>query len=113
MQPSGLAIWEQRPRGEAGYSYQGPEVGLSEPYAGRLAASPAAAAFWEASTPSYRKICTAWVTSAKQESTRDRRMAQLIECSAVGELVPNQRYGDTPGWVERAAAAAAAARRPT
>lgn len=112
MQPTGLAIWEQRPREEAGYSYQGPEVGLSEPYAGRLAASAAATAFWEASTPSYRKVCTAWVTSAKRESTRVRRMAQLIECSAAGELVPNQRYGDTPRWVERAAAAAAAARRP-
>jgi uncharacterized protein YdeI (YjbR/CyaY-like superfamily) len=113
MRPSGMAIWEQRRREEAGYSYQGPEVGLAEPYGSRLAASPAATAFWEGSTASYRKICTAWVTSAKQESTRDRRITQLIECSAAGELVPNQRYGDTPRWVERAVAAAAAARRPT
>jgi hypothetical protein len=61
----------------------------------------------------YRKVCTLWVTSAKQESTRDRRMTQLIECCAAGELVPHQRYGDVPGWVRRAAAAAEAARSPS
>ena len=42
MQPSGLAIWEQRRREEAGYSHKGPETGLPEPHATRLAASPAA-----------------------------------------------------------------------
>ncbi len=110
MQPSGLAIWEQRRRDEAPYSHEGPEAGLPDPYAARLAASPAAAAFWEASTATYRKVCTVWVTSAKQTSTRDRRMTQLVECCAAGELVPNQRYGEVPRWVERAAAAAAAAR---
>lgn len=111
MQPSGLAIWEQRRRDEVGYSYRDLEAGLPEPYATRLAASPAAAAFWEASTGSYRRVCTVWVISAKQQSTRDRRMAQLIECCAAGELVPNQGYGEVPRWVQRAAAAAQAARR--
>ena len=110
MQPSGLAIWEQRRREEAGYSQKGPEVGLPASYATRLAASPAATAFWEASTGTYRKFCTVWVISAKQESTRDRRLTQLIESCAAGELVPNQRYGDVPRWVKRAAAAAEAAR---
>lgn len=109
MQPSGLAIWEQRRRDVAPYSYAGPEPGLPDDYAALLAASPAATAFWEASTATYRKVCTAWVTSAKQEATRDRRMGQLVECCAAGELVPPQRYGDVPRWVERAAAAAAAA----
>jgi hypothetical protein len=37
-------------------------------------------------------------------------MTQLIECCAAGELVPNQRYGDVPTWVQRAAVAAEAAR---
>ncbi len=110
MQASGLAIWEQRRLDEAGYSHQGPGPGLPDVYAALLAASPPATAFWEASTGTYRKVCTAWVISAKQESTRDRRMTQLIECCAAGELVPNQRYGDVPSWVRRAAAAAEAAR---
>ena len=110
MQASGLAIWEQRRREEAPYSHERRGAGLPGPYAAQLAASPAATAFWEQSTATYRKVCTAWVTSAKQASTRDRRMTQLIECCAVGELVPSQRYGEAPRWLERAAAAAAAAR---
>jgi uncharacterized protein YdeI (YjbR/CyaY-like superfamily) len=110
MQPSGLAIWEQRRRDEAPYSHARLPAGLPEPYATQLAASPAASAFWGAATATYRKVCTAWVTSARQEATRDRRMTQLIDCCAAGELVPNQRYGEVPKWVERAAAVAAAAR---
>ncbi len=50
------------------------------------------------------------MTTAKQDATRDRRMTQLIECCEEGELVPSQRYGDIPKWVERAAAATANAR---
>lgn len=110
MQPSGLAIWEQRRRDEAPYGHGDPEPELPAPYVAQLAASAAATAFWEQSTATYRRVCTVWVTSAKQASTRDRRMTQLIECCAAGELVPNQRYGETPRWVERAAAAAAAVR---
>lgn len=109
MQPSGLAIWEQRRRDDAGYSHEQLAGVLPDPYAAQLAASPAASAFWEASTATYRKVCIAWVTTAKQEATRDRRMSQLVDCCAAGELVPPQRYGDLPRWVERAAAAAAAA----
>ena len=47
--------------------------------------------------------------SAKQEATRERRLAQLIDDSAAGRVVSFQRYGETPKWVERAAAAALAA----
>jgi uncharacterized protein YdeI (YjbR/CyaY-like superfamily) len=111
MQPSGLAIWGQRRRDVAPYSQAGPEPGLPDGYAALLAASPAATAFWEAATASYRKACIAWVTSAMQEATRDRRMSQLVECCAAGVLVPPQRYGDEPRWVERAASAATAAAR--
>ena len=37
-------------------------------------------------------------------------MAQLLEDCAAGRLIPSQRYGTVPKWVERAAAAAEAAR---
>ncbi|MBM7518868.1 YdeI/OmpD-associated family protein [Nocardioides nitrophenolicus] len=110
MQPSGLAIWEQRRRDVAPYTHEvDGELVLPDAYADRLAASPAATAFWEAATRTYRRICINWVTTAKQEATRDRRMAQLVEDSAAGRLIPSQRYGEIPKWVERAAAAAAAA----
>lgn len=111
MQPSGLAIWEQRRRDAAPYTHEvDGELVLPEAYAALLAASPAATAFFEAATRTYRRICVNWVVTAKQEATRDRRMAQLVEDSAAGRLIPSQRYGEIPKWVERAAAAAAAAR---
>ncbi len=110
MQPSGLAAFEQRRTDTPAYSYElDGEPVFPEPYADRLAADPAAAAFWEVATASYRRICVAWVLSAKQEATRDRRMDQLIADHAAGRLIKSQRYGQTPKWVERAAAAAQAA----
>ncbi|MGN6414365.1 YdeI/OmpD-associated family protein [Flexivirga sp.] len=111
MQPAGLAIWEARRREAAPYTHeqQGP-LELPAVYAAQLAASPAATAFWGQATRSYRRVCVNWVLTAKQESTRDRRMATLVEDSAAGRLIPSQRYGAAPAWVERAAAAAAAVR---
>lgn len=110
MQPSGLAIWEQRRRDVAPYTHEvDGELALPEEYAALLAASPAATAFWETATRTYRRVCVNWVVTAKQQATRDRRMAQLVEDSAAGRMIPSQRYGEIPKWVERAAAAAAAA----
>ena len=110
MQPSGLAAYELRRAERSGiYSYESGEVELAPGYAARLAADAAASAFWEVATASYRKMAVHWVMTAKQEATRDKRMAQLLEDSAAGRLIPGQRYGEQPKWVERAAEAARAA----
>ncbi len=111
MQPSGLAAFERRREDRSGiYAYENRERELPEHYAAQLAADPAATAFWEVATPSYRKLATNWVVTAKQEKTRDSRMAQLVDDCANGRLIPSQRYGIEPKWVQRAAAAAEAAR---
>lgn len=112
MRPMGVAAHALRKPERSGiYAYeQGGALVLPEAYAAMLQANPAAAAFWEVATESYRKVCTSWVTSAKQTATNDRRMAQLVEDSAAGRMIPSQRYGATPAWLRRAAAAAAAAR---
>lgn len=108
MRPAGLAAYERR-RASGIYSY---EAGLKITDAERafLLADPAVAAFWEVATPSYRKIAENWVAGAKRDQTRQSRLAQLADDCAHGRLIPNQRYGKTPKWLERAAAAAAAAR---
>lgn len=112
MQPSGLAAFGLRRADRSGiYSYETPgEVALAPEYAARLGADAAASAFLEVATASYRKLAFHWVMTAKQEATRDKRMAQLLEDSAAGRLIPSQRYGEQPRWVERAAEAARAAR---
>ncbi len=110
MQPAGLAAFERRRPARSGiYAYESVARELDPAYADVLAGSVRAIAFWHAATPSYRKLATNWVMSAKQPATRDRRMAQLVECCATGELIPPQRYGERPRWVDRAAAAARAA----
>ena len=112
MHPAGLAAYERRRADRTGiYSYETPgEVELAPGYAARLAADASASAFWEVATASYKKVALHWVMSAKQEATRDKRMTQLLEDSAAGRLIPSQRYGTRPRWVERAAEAARAAR---
>jgi uncharacterized protein YdeI (YjbR/CyaY-like superfamily) len=110
MQQSGIAAYELRRADRSGiYSYESGEVELAPGYAARLADDAAASAFWEVATASYRRLALHWVMTAKQEATRDKRMAQLLEDSAAGRLIPSQRYGEQPKWVERAAEAARAA----
>jgi uncharacterized protein YdeI (YjbR/CyaY-like superfamily) len=111
MQPPGLAAFALRREDRSGiYAYENRDLELAEPYAAALAADPAAAAFWAEATPSYRKLVVNWVMTAKQEKTRDARAAMLVDDCAAGRLIKGQRYGTTPRWVERAAAAAEAAR---
>ena len=110
MQPAGLAAFERRRQDRSGvYAYENGERELPSRYLAQLAADPAATAFWEVATPSYRKLAVSWVVTAKQEKTRDARMAQLVDDCAAGRMIPSQRYGVEPKWVQRAAAAAEAA----
>lgn len=114
MRPMGLAAHaRRRPERQGIYAYEQDGVLVLPPaYAALLAADPAASAFWAEASPSYRKVAISWVSSARQQATNDRRMAQLIEDSAAGKLIPSQRYGQPPKWVSRAAAAAAGASAP-
>ena len=114
MTDAGLAAYRaRRPERTGIYAYESPAGELPQAYAAQLAADPAAAAFWEQTTPYYRRVCISWVTTAKQQSTCDRRMSQLVADSAAGRLIPSQRYGDPPSWLARAAGAAAKADRAT
>ncbi len=106
MQPAGLAAFARRREERSRiYSHEQGELELPAPLAARLAADERAARFLAAATASYRKIAINWVLSAKQEVTRERRFAQLLEDSAAGRLIPSQRYGAPPKWVDRARAA--------
>jgi uncharacterized protein YdeI (YjbR/CyaY-like superfamily) len=57
----------------------------------RLRQNAAAAAFWDASPPSYRKMAAFHVTSAKREETREKRLATLIADSANGLRLKHMR----------------------
>ncbi|MGM1030697.1 MAG: YdeI/OmpD-associated family protein [Actinomycetota bacterium] len=113
MRPAGLAAFEaRRDERTAVYAYEHAEHALPPELQAHLDASPAAQAFLAAATASYRRVAIAWVLGAKRASTREERARQLAADSAAGRLIPSQRYGETPKWVERAAAAATAAESP-
>jgi uncharacterized protein YdeI (YjbR/CyaY-like superfamily) len=69
------------------YAYEQRAAELPEPYAVTLRRNRAAARFFEAQPPSYRKVSSWWIVSAKQEATRERRLAKLIEECARGRRI--------------------------
>ena len=91
--PAGLAAFERRADDRSAiYSYeQRKAADLEADQERRLRADERAWAFFEAQPPSYRRAAIHWVTSAKKPQTRERRLAQLIDCSAAGEPVPPLR----------------------
>lgn len=88
--PAGLAAWERRSAAKSAvYSYDRQSAAAFDPaLARRFRAAKRAWAFFEAQPPGYRRVATHWVTSAKRQETRLRRLAKLIDCSAAGERLP-------------------------
>ena len=112
MHAAGIAAYERRTDARTGtYSHEQESVALASAEQAVLDASAPATAFLEHATPSYRRAAIHWVASAKRDETRARRVAQLVEACAAGELLRHLRPTATPRWLERAAAAAAAAAR--
>jgi uncharacterized protein YdeI (YjbR/CyaY-like superfamily) len=93
MTDAGRAAFARRTEANSGvYSFEGDRAEeLPEPYAAVLAAEPRAAADFAARPRWYRRAVVHWVTSAKREATRERRLAQLIDSSRAGEEVPPLR----------------------
>lgn len=89
MKPAGLKAYEARQENRAGvYSYETRPTELPENYAKSFRANKAAWAFWQTQPPSYQRAAIWWVISAKQEATRQKRLATLIEDSANGRTIP-------------------------
>ncbi|MFZ0707778.1 MAG: YdeI/OmpD-associated family protein [Candidatus Korobacteraceae bacterium] len=89
MTAAGLTAFKTRDEKRAQlYSYENHARALGEAYEKRFRANKKAWAFYEAQAPWYRRTSSFWVTSAKQEETRLRRLEQLIACSAKGERIP-------------------------
>ena len=97
MRPAGLAAYEvRRKERSGGVSRRERPAELPEPYRRLLRQDKAAWAFYRAQPPSYRKTVNGWVTSAKREETRLRRLAQLAACSARGERIPQLARKPSP-----------------
>ena len=89
MTPAGLRAFAGRSDARTGiYAFEQHEAAVLAPAdEKRLRANQKAWAFFQARPPSYQRTVTWWITSAKQEATRQRRLTALIDDSAAGKTV--------------------------
>ncbi len=93
VHPAGLKAFEARQENRSGiYAYEQRDVDLPEPFRSMLEENRAAAEFFRAQPPSYRKVAHWWVVSAKTEATRLKRLATLIDDSANGRRLRHQTW---------------------
>lgn len=89
MTDAGRAAFAARRENRSGiYSFEQRSVELPPAYAKLLKANRAAWRDFQSRAPSYRKAAMWWIVSAKQEATRQRRLARLIELAAQGLPIP-------------------------
>lgn len=97
MTDAGRAAFARRRENRSGtYSYEQRPQDLPPAYRRILDANPGAARDFDARPPWYRKTATWRVLSAKQEGTRLRRLAQLVDCHARGEAIVELRRKPEP-----------------
>jgi uncharacterized protein YdeI (YjbR/CyaY-like superfamily) len=90
MRPAGLRAFALRTPEKTGvYSFERNAAAVLSPrHEQLLRKNERAAAFFDDQPPWYRRAAIHWVVSAKQEATRDRRLARLVEDSAAGRTIP-------------------------
>ena len=84
--PAGDKAYAARKENNSGiYAYEQRRGELEEPYAGLLRKHKAAASFFDAQPPGYRKQMGWYIVSARQEETRLKRLQILIDACEKGK----------------------------
>ncbi len=88
MHDAGLKVFTERDQSKQNrYSNEQETIELPPEYEAQFRANTQAWEHFQARTASYRRTATWWVISAKQEATRLKRLATLIEDSANGRKI--------------------------
>lgn len=89
MQPAGLKAFATRRKDQSGtYAFeQAREPEFDQSLQRQFKANRAAWDFFKAQPAGYRRTVTYWVTSAKRQETRLKRLARVIEVSQTEERV--------------------------
>ncbi len=100
MATPGVKAFEQRSIESGKYSFESRPKKLPVNYERQFKANAVAWEFFQAQAPWYRRTCSFWIVSAKQEETRQRRLATLIGDSEKGlrlsMLVPKAKRSPLP-----------------
>jgi uncharacterized protein YdeI (YjbR/CyaY-like superfamily) len=85
MQPAGLKAYAARDLGRSGaYSFENKPRQLSPALQRQFKSDKAAWDFFQRQPPGYRRLASFWIMRAKQEETRQRRLARLMADSKQG-----------------------------
>jgi uncharacterized protein YdeI (YjbR/CyaY-like superfamily) len=85
MKASGLASFEKRKESKSKiYSYEKDEAKFTPDFKKKFQANKKAWYYFQSLSAGYKKVSAHWVMSAKQETTRLKRLNQLISDSAAG-----------------------------
>jgi uncharacterized protein YdeI (YjbR/CyaY-like superfamily) len=94
MHSMGLSAFERRNEQKSEiYSYENRPEKLSYEFEILLKSNQNAWEFFQSQPPSYQKTSIYWVMSAKQETTKQKRMNELIEDSEKGLKIKPLRLG--------------------
>jgi len=94
MLPAGLEAFKQRSEKMSRvYSYENEPVPLSKPFEKTFKANKKAWAYFQSQPPSYQKVATRWIMTAKQEATQQSRLQTLIADSEAGHWLKHLSYG--------------------
>jgi len=94
MKPEGLKAFGFRKEEKSKiYAYENPKGEFDKSFEKLFRSNKKAWAFYQTKTPTYRKVTTRWVMSAKQESTRLKRLNELITDCAAGRNIKAMSYG--------------------
>jgi uncharacterized protein YdeI (YjbR/CyaY-like superfamily) len=96
MTPAGVRAYEENKHKSGLYSYENEQKELTADEVKLLRRNKAAWTDWEKRPPGYRKVVLHWITSAKREETRAKRLGTLIEVSAKGERIPGYDWQKKP-----------------
>src|ERR1043166_2638305 len=88
MHAAGLEVYARRdPKRTGFYSFENRPGELGAEYEKKFRAKNPAWKFFQQQPPGYKRLLIFWVMSAKQETTRTRRLEQLIAGSANGTRI--------------------------
>lgn len=83
MKPAGIAAFEKRDEKKSRiYAYERKAAKLSKEFELQFKGNKIAWEFFKAQPAGYQKMSVYWIMSAKQEATKKRRLAKLIDQSA-------------------------------
>jgi uncharacterized protein YdeI (YjbR/CyaY-like superfamily) len=80
----GIKCFEERDQSRSGYSLQERPTEFDPKYEKKFKANKKAWEFFQSLAPGYRRNSIWWVLSAKQEETREKRLAQIIQSCEKG-----------------------------